>query len=134
MKNYIYIYLYIHTQQLFNYVHICIYKKIFSDGGQIADKITLSIMYMISVDKLPLSTVQSRGFKILMKTVAPLYSIPSRKTLTNLLETRYNIMKEQFKEKIKKALSYTLTCDNWTDCTNQSYLGVTIHTWEPIAK
>lgn len=36
-------------------------------------------------------------------------------------------MKEQFREKIKETSSYTLICDNWTNVTNQSYLGVTVH-------
>lgn len=84
-------------------------------------------MYMIAVDKLPLSTAEAKGFKMLMKATAPLYNIPSRKTITNMMETRYEKMKEQFREKIKEVSSYTLTCDNWTDVTNQSYLGVTIH-------
>jgi len=44
-----------------------------------------------------------------------------------MMETRYEIMKEQFRKKIKEVSSYTLTYDNWTDVTNQSYLGVTIH-------
>ncbi|XP_067216729.1 E3 SUMO-protein ligase ZBED1-like isoform X2 [Linepithema humile] len=101
--------------------------KSFEEGGQTADRITLSIMYMIAVDKLPLSTVEAKGFKTLMKTTVPLYNIPSRKTITNIMESRYQIMKEQFKKKIKEAPSYTLTCDNWSDVSNQSYLGVTIH-------
>lgn len=99
----------------------------FPEGGQIADRITLSILYMIAVDKLPLSTVEAKGFKMLMKTTAPLYNIPSRKTITHMMETKYEVMKEQFREKIKEVSSYTLTCDNWTDVTNQSYLGITIY-------
>lgn len=99
----------------------------FLEGGQTADRITLSIMYMIAVDKLPFSTVEAKGFKMLMKATAPLYNIPSRKTITNMMEIRYEMMKEQFRKKIKEISSYTLTCDNWTDVTNQSYLGVTIH-------
>ena len=101
--------------------------KSFKEGGQTADRITLSIMYMIAIDKLPLSTVEAKGFKMLMKTTAPLYKIPSRKTVTIMIEARYEMMKKQFREKVKELSSYTLTCDNWTDVTNQSYLGVTIH-------
>ncbi|XP_029663016.1 uncharacterized protein LOC115235390 isoform X5 [Formica exsecta] len=75
--------------------------KSFKEGGHTADRITLSIMYMIAVDKLPLSTVEAKGFKVLMKATAPLYNIPSRKTITNMMGARYEMMKEQFKEKIK---------------------------------
>lgn len=73
----------------------------FSEDGHTADIITLSIMYMIAVDKLPFSTVEAKGFKVLMKATAPLYNIPSRKTITNMMGARYEMMKEQFKEKIK---------------------------------
>ncbi|XP_071581127.1 E3 SUMO-protein ligase ZBED1-like [Temnothorax nylanderi] len=101
--------------------------KSYQEGGLTADRITLSIMYMIAVDKLPLSTVEARGFKRLMKTTTPLYKIPSRKTITQMMKARYEILKDLFRENIQKASSYTLTCDNWTDVANQSYLGVTIH-------
>lgn len=82
---------------------------------------------MIAKDKEPLSIVDREGFNLLMKVVAPLYRIPDRKTLTKLMDNRYVEAKECYKSTLEKALSYTLTCDNWTDCTFQSYLGVTIH-------
>jgi len=82
---------------------------------------------MIAKDKEPLSIVEREGFNFFMKVMAPLYHIPDRKTLTKLLDNRYIKAKERYKITLKKALSYTLTCDNWTDCTFQSYLGVTIH-------
>ncbi|XP_071634351.1 E3 SUMO-protein ligase ZBED1-like [Temnothorax longispinosus] len=99
----------------------------FSEGGTRSDKITAALMFMIAKDKEPLSIVNKEGFKVLMKTVAPLYCIPDRKTLTKLMDNRYVEAKECYKSTLEKALSYTLTCDNWTDCTFQSYLGVTIH-------
>ncbi|XP_024875341.1 zinc finger BED domain-containing protein 1-like, partial [Temnothorax curvispinosus] len=99
----------------------------FAEGGARSDKITAALMFMIAKDKEPLSIVNKEGFKVLMKTVAPLYRIPDRKTLTKLMDNRYVEAKECYKSTLEKALSYTLTCDNWTDCTFQSYLGVTIH-------
>ncbi|KMQ88561.1 zinc finger bed domain-containing protein 1-like protein [Lasius niger] len=42
----------------------------FLEGGKTSDKFTNAILYMIAVDKMPLSTVQNEGFKLLMKTVA----------------------------------------------------------------
>lgn len=82
---------------------------------------------MIAVDKMPLSTVHNEGFKLLMKTVAPLYSMPSKKTVTRLIDVRYDVLKERFIATLKELDSYCITCDNWTDVSNQSYLGVTIH-------
>lgn len=45
---------------------------------------------------MPLSTVQNKGFKFLMKTVAPLYNVPSRRTVTRLIDARYEVLKERF--------------------------------------
>lgn len=82
---------------------------------------------MIATDKMPLITVENKDFQWLMKTTVPLYKVPSRRTITRLIEMRYKALKEDFIIKIEKAICYSLTCDNWTDITNQSYLGVTIH-------
>lgn len=82
---------------------------------------------MIAVDRLALATVENKGFQWLMKTIAPIYKVPSRKTMTRLIEMRYETLKKNFIIKVEKAICYSLTCDNWTDVTNQSYLGVTVH-------
>ena len=82
---------------------------------------------MIAVDKMPLSTVENKGFKLVVKTMAPLYTMPSRKTITKLIDVRYKVLKERFIAILEKVDSYSMTCDNWTDVTNLSYLGVTIH-------
>ncbi|CAL1672165.1 unnamed protein product [Lasius platythorax] len=76
---------------------------------------------------MPLSTVQNKGFKLLMKTVTPLYTVPSRKIVIRLIDVRYEVLKERFIATFKEVDSYSITCDNWTDVSNQSYLDVTIH-------
>lgn len=97
------------------------------DGGFLANKLSNCIMYMIASENLPLSIVDSKGFKRLMNTAAPLYKVPSRRTITRLMDAKYDILKERFKKDLKLGSSYTVTCDIWTDISNQSYLGVTIH-------
>lgn len=82
---------------------------------------------MIATDKMALTTVESKGFQWLMKTIVPLYKEPSRRTITRLIEMRYKALKEDFIIKIEKAICYSLIYDNWTDITNQNYFGVTIH-------
>jgi len=82
---------------------------------------------MIASENLPLSIVDSKAFRRLMNTVAPLYKVPSRRTITRLIDAKYEILKTNFKNDLKLGSSYTLTCDIWTDISNQSYLGVTIH-------
>lgn len=53
-------------------------------------------MYMIATDKMALTTVENKGFQQLMKTTVPLYKVPSRRTITKLIEMRYEALKEAF--------------------------------------
>lgn len=82
---------------------------------------------MIASENLPLSIVESKGFKRLMNIAVPLYTVPSRRTITRLIDAKYDVLKERFKNDLKLSSTFTLTCDIWTDVTNLSYLGVTIH-------
>ncbi|XP_039310411.1 zinc finger BED domain-containing protein 4-like [Solenopsis invicta] len=99
----------------------------FKPQKEASDKITNAILYMIAADKMPLSIVQNDGFQWVIKTLAPLYTMPSRKTVTRLIDVRYEVLKNRFISTLKEVDSYSITCDNWTDVGNQSYLGVTIH-------
>lgn len=100
---------------------------VFVDGGITACYVTNLISFMIVKDNCPLSTVENVGFKQLMKGLAPLYEVPSRKTITSLLDAKYKVLKNKFINDIKHVSSFTLTCDIWTDISNKSYLGIRIH-------
>jgi len=91
-----------------------------------ANTITNTIAFMITKD-VPLSIVENEGFQQLMRTVACLYKFPSRKIITKLLDLKYEILKSEFINNIKNVSLFTITCDIWTDVSNKSYLGVTIH-------
>lgn len=83
---------------------------------------------MIAKDGLPLNTVEKTGFQHLMKVVAPLYKVPARKTITHMIDDKYNILSAQLKLKIQEVEALSLTADVWTDTHNsQSYLGLTGH-------
>lgn len=97
------------------------------DGGSMADRITNAILYMIATDNAPLSIIENDGFKLLMKTAVPLYNLPSRKTITRLMAMKYETLKKKVKLHLEEITSYTITYDNWTDVSNQSYIGITIH-------
>lgn len=99
----------------------------FAPGGPQSDKITNALIYLICKDKEPLSLAEKEGFQYFVKTVAPHYTPPSRRTLTKLIDHRYIPCKDSHRLTLQEAICYTLTCDNWTDCTFQSYLGITIH-------
>ncbi|XP_036148827.1 zinc finger BED domain-containing protein 1-like [Monomorium pharaonis] len=99
----------------------------FMEGGSSANKLTNCILFMITTENLPLSLVDSKSFRRLINTAAPMYKIPSRRTITRLIDAKYDILKESFKKHLKLGSTFTLTCDIWTDVSNQSYIGVTIH-------
>lgn len=83
---------------------------------------------MICHDFQPVSIVENLGFKQLLKTTAPHYKIPSRKTINKLLDSKYEVISNIICSKIECAEYYSLTTDIWTDVLNsKSFLGVTIH-------
>lgn len=98
-----------------------------SQDGTKFNKITNSILYMICKDFQPISIVEDEGFRLLMKTAAPQYKIPSRKTIAALLDRKYESAATEFKNKIKEVESFTITTDIWTDLQTRSYLGITVH-------
>lgn len=104
------------------------FKNVFSwsEGGTQFNKMTTAIVYMICKDFQPISIVEDEGFKHLIVTAVPQYKIPSRKTISTLLDKKYDLMVSVFKEKIQDK-TFTITADIWTDMQTRSYLGVTIH-------
>lgn len=82
---------------------------------------------MICKDSQPFQIVENEGFLNLMKVSAPLYKVPSRFTMKKMLENKFIIIQNYFKEKIMNVDSVTLTTDIWTDTMQtRSFLGVTM--------
>ncbi|XP_056641517.1 E3 SUMO-protein ligase ZBED1 [Diorhabda sublineata] len=99
----------------------------YAKDGDKNKQITQSIAKMICRDSLPYSMVEGTGFKNLMKTVAPLYKVPCRKTITNLIDTKYEEKKIIIKEKLRSVKNVCLTLDEWKDMQLRSFLGVSVH-------
>lgn len=86
------------------------------------------MLFMICRDYQPLSIVENEGFIQLLHTTCPLYKIPSRKTISTLIDSKYEAISNLFRGKIDKVDYVTLTCDIWTETMrSKSFLGVTIH-------
>ncbi|CAH2108873.1 unnamed protein product [Euphydryas editha] len=97
-----------------------------SDGNK-NKEITQNIAEMICRDSLPFSLVEGLGFKKLMKTVAPLYKVPCRNTITDLIDTKYEEKKTLVIQKLRLVKNVSLTIDEWKDLQLRSFLGVTVH-------
>ncbi|KAK0154193.1 Zinc finger BED domain-containing protein 1 [Merluccius polli] len=98
-----------------------------SCDSQQADKITKGICKFIQTDMLPISIVEGEGFGNLMNIMEPAYNIPSRRTVTRLIETQYEERKEELFKKLATAESVALTTDCWTALTAESYITITCH-------
>jgi hypothetical protein len=104
------------------------------EGGTKNIKITNAITYMICHDYQPLSVIENEGFRHLLKVTTPNYTIPSRKTITKLLENKYDVISQLFKSKIASLDHYSVTTDIWTETfQSRSFLGLTIHFLENSA-
>lgn len=100
----------------------------FKEGGDKYGKVTEAILFMICRDNQPISIVEDEGFRQFLKVVAPLYNVPSRRTIGSLIDKKYEAIKAIF-EKVLSSIQYVcLTTDIWTE-THQmrSFLGVTCH-------
>ncbi|CAD7082645.1 unnamed protein product [Hermetia illucens] len=99
----------------------------FREGGNKNSKITDGILFMICRDSELISVVENEGFQYLMKLVAPLYKIPSRRTFDELLDKKYEFVSNMLKEKLSGIQYICLTTDVWTETHQTSFLGVTAH-------
>lgn len=87
----------------------------FPVNGKKYGQLNNAIMLMICKDTLPLNTVEKEGFTYLMKTAVPLYKLPSRQTITQMIDDKYDVLSLQFREKLLEVESICLTTDIWTD-------------------
>lgn len=103
-------------------------NNFFLGGGTKNVTITNALVYMLVKDNMPLSTTEKDGFNYFVKRALPLYKAPSRKTITKLISSKYDVLSGKIKNKLSSVESITLTTDIWTDTINtKSYLGITVH-------
>ncbi|XP_047513431.1 E3 SUMO-protein ligase ZBED1-like isoform X1 [Pieris napi] len=97
-------------------------------GGHKTSQINQALIYMICKDNMPLSCVEKSGLKRFMSVICPRYKIPSRTTITGLMEQRYATTKAILKQKLSEINNIALTSDILT-LTNstRSFIVVTAH-------
>lgn len=77
---------------------------------------------------MPFSIVDGTGFQKFIKETVPLYKLPSRNTIKNLVNTKYNILSNNFKAQLGKTQHFSVTTDVWSEMrTTSSFLGMTAH-------
>ena len=101
--------------------------RFFLDGEKCED-INNALLYMIAVDNAPLSTPSQRGFRFLMKTVAPLYKVPSAHTVTAMMDSKFKVLQAKMKAILAEQPRIVLTTNLRTETmTTKSFLGLTAH-------
>ncbi|KYN29541.1 hypothetical protein ALC57_01006, partial [Trachymyrmex cornetzi] len=91
-------------------------------------KITNTLIYMIVKDNMSLNNTDKQRLQYFMKITVPLYSVPGRNKITFLIDAKYDHLSGVIKEKLRAAMSITLTTDVWTEIMNTiGYLGLTAH-------
>lgn len=64
----------------------------------------------------------------MMKQVCPMYKVPSRNTIKNLIDQKYSIVENRFRMALQNVNHFSLTTDIWTDTQQmKSFLGLTLH-------
>ncbi|KAM3850482.1 E3 SUMO-protein ligase ZBED1-like [Diretmus argenteus] len=98
---------------------------------QQAEVLTGSILNMLVKDMRPLSMVDDKGFKEMVKLFNPEYHdryLPGRTHFTTLMEKKYDVTFQKVKATLKGVKgSLSLTADVWTSRATEAYLGVSCH-------
>lgn len=76
----------------------------------------------------PFSLIEEIEFRNLIKMLAPNYTIPSRKTLSNsLLLQMYESVLQKVRADLDDVTALSLTTDGWTSINNQHFIALTVH-------
>ncbi|KAF3837458.1 hypothetical protein F7725_004922 [Dissostichus mawsoni] len=95
---------------------------------QMAGVLTESILNMLVNDMRPISMVEDEGFKQMVTTFHPGYTLPSRTHFTKLMEGKYEATFGKLKDALKATKNkIALTTDAWTSVATEAYLGITCH-------
>ncbi|KAJ3609908.1 hypothetical protein NHX12_022002 [Muraenolepis orangiensis] len=93
-----------------------------------AGVLTESILNMLVNDMRPISMVEDEGFKQMVTTFHPGYTLPSRTHFTKLMEGKYEATFSKVKDALKATKNkIALTTDAWTSVATKAYLGITCH-------
>ena len=83
------------------------------------------LLQMVVRNNQPFSIVEDEGFINYTAHLQPLYTLPCRKTLTELLEPEYNNVRQVIQDEINAAKFVSFTSDVWTeDTTKASFLSL----------
>uniref|UniRef100_A0A3Q2CX90 BED-type domain-containing protein n=1 Tax=Cyprinodon variegatus TaxID=28743 RepID=A0A3Q2CX90_CYPVA len=100
----------------------------FSHSSKRAKNLSKAIAFFICTDIRPYCVVEKEGFRYLLDTLEPRYSIPSRQHFSeSLIPKLYAKVRDRVIQELQEAQRVAVTCDGWTSCTTESFITVTCH-------
>jgi hypothetical protein len=123
IKNRIYRIYFVNTK--FTYPYSSSSKELsINEKREIDEKLIKMIVY----DFQPLSIVENEGFKEYSKKLNPLYTLPSRRLLSDsLLPNLYKESSLHLKEMLTSVDNVAITTDIWTSDCQKGYITLTCH-------
>ena len=89
--------------------------------------LTEAVADFISKDTRPVSVVDGQGFLNLMHVAKPRYKVPCRKTVMDLIDQKYHVLKERIGNQVAQQHVLSLTTDMWTSRAGDRYISLTAH-------
>ena len=96
-------------------------------SSDLAKKLTDGIADFITRDLRPVSVVDGVGFLNLMHIAKPRYTVPCRRTIMGIIDSRYAELKRSVCGAISQQEYITLTSDMWTSRAGDGYISLTAH-------
>ena len=84
-------------------------------------------MNLIVTNQLPLSFINSNGFREFMALIEPNYKLPCDATFKNRLMFVYDDVRSQIKSELNAASYVSFSTDGWTSRSQDSYITVNAH-------
>ena len=83
---------------------------------------------MIVADNMPLQIPENRRFRKFAATACPLYKLPSRKTLTRMMDAKYESLGDRVKITLANVQHLSFTTDCWTESkTTKTHMALIVH-------
>ncbi|XP_071371643.1 E3 SUMO-protein ligase ZBED1-like [Centroberyx affinis] len=79
------------------------------------------------MDMRPINVVEGEGFRKLMKTMEPDYTVPKRSSISHTLSLKYSDLRDQISTHVENSTALSFTTDIWTSVSMEAYMAVTCH-------
>ncbi|KAM3597786.1 uncharacterized protein V6R79_009217 [Siganus canaliculatus] len=85
------------------------------------------IAEFVALDMRPVNIVEGDGFKELMRTLEPRYTVPKREMVMQAVDAKYTFTRAEIYKLIQECEAVNLTTDIWTSVQMEAYVTVTAH-------